>query len=210
MSNIDIFKPPQTLYESAQILSDHMPVGRAWDNKNNPDKNIYKLVKGLSSVTLSVLDQIYLLSNQFDINQSDDLIDDWEASVEIPDDCIFQFTDLEQRQNRVMQRLRKEPLRTLAELQEYINTFFPDQIINLSAGTGTSTFEYEFEYEFLGGINDKFIIVSDVVIEGSISESGFEYEFEYEFTGGTDTTLLECLLRKVIPANVAILINFVE
>jgi len=209
-TTIDIFRPPATEEDAGRILADHMPQGRAWDKKHFQGSNLNGLVRGLSSNFQSVQEKIFELVQEFDINNTVGFLDEWEKSVGIPDECIFQFTTISERQQRVIQRLRKTPIVTLAELQDYIDSFFPDDTITLSNGTALTSFEYDFEVDFLGDINDKFIIKADVETESNVFGSEFEYGFEFEFSGGPNTFLLECLLRNVIPANVAILINFVE
>lgn len=205
VASLKIFEPPKTQTEAGQILADHMPQGRAFGKKCEDGSVMSGLIKGLASDFMIVQEQIFELASQFDIKFSIDLLPDWEESVGIPDDCIFQFTTLEQRRDRVIQRLRKVPIVTLDELQNFVNSFFPDDNIILKTGTEIFTFEYQFEFQFLGDVNEKFIIVAEIPVSGS----GFEYTFEYQFGGGPNTNLLRCLLRNVLPANVILLIQFI-
>lgn len=205
VANLNIFKPPPDLDAAGNLLAEHMPEGRAFGKKCEDGSVMSELIKGIASDFMIVQEEIFELASQFDINLSVDLLPDWETSVGIPDDCIFQFTTLEKRRDRVIQRLRKIPLVTLDELQLFVDSFFPSDNIILKPGSEAFTFEYDLEFTFLGDVNEKFIIIAEIPITGD----GFEYTFEFEFSGGPDTSLLACLLRKVLPANVLLITEFV-
>jgi len=205
VASLKIFEPPKTQKEAGQILADHMPQGRAFGKKCEDGSVMSGLIKGLASDFMAVQEMIFELASEFDIKLTTELLPDWEESVGIPDDCIFQFTTLEQRRDRVIQRLRKVPIVTIEELQAFVDSFFPNENIILHPGSELFTFEYDLEFTFLGDINEKFIIVAEVPVTGD----GFEYTFEFEFSGGPDTYLLECLLRKVLPGNVMLITQFV-
>lgn len=207
---ISIFKAPETDEEAGSILASHMPQGKAWDKKNDPESNMNGLVKGFSADSMLVQQKIYEMAQEFDINITTDLLPDWETSVGIPDDCIYTIEDIEIRRERIIQRLRNIPIVTLSDLQEYINFLFPDDTIIIKTGAALASFEYEFEVGLLGDIDEKFVIIAEVQTETPVFGSEFEYEFEFEFTGGPNTSTLMCILRNVVPANVVIIINYIE
>ena len=70
-------------------------------------------------------------------------------------------------------------------------------------GSWYYTFEYEFEVPFLGADDPKWILVAKV----PLSLNTFEYTFEMTFEGGVDTEQLECLLNKINPAPVYVIIE---
>lgn len=186
--DINIFKPPETDEESGRNLASHMPQGRAWDKKNIADTNLNGLVRGLSANAMSVQQKIYEMAQEFDINQTSDLLEDWEESVGIPDDCVFVYSDIEDRRNRVIQRLRNVPVVTMAEIQAYIDAFFVGYTVTLQNASAATEFEYEFEFDFVGDMNNRFVIIADI-------------------SDGGDIGRLRCLLRDVLPANVVIYIE---
>ena len=188
MTSINIFKPPENEKDSARILADHMPQGRAWGRKNDSESNLNKLMQGLSSNSQSVQEKIFELATQFDISNTSDLIDEWEISVGIPDECVFEFTSLTERQQRVIQRLRKTPIVTLAELNEYIQAFFDSHTVTISTATPATGFEYALEMNLSDGLNNRFVLL-------------------VEIDAGGDQEMLFCLLRNVVPANVVIYIE---
>ena len=200
----DLLKTP-TQEGTAQQLADSIPQGRAWGSKNVDDSNCRKLINSLAVVYNRVQQQIELLSDEFDILQTLELLPEWEESVGLPSECLGESETIQQRREAVVQRIKKDPIVTLSDFQNFLDGLFPGLGLKVIPGYEFYTFEYEFEIPFLGAIDEKFILVVTV----PVSEGGFEYEFEIEFEGGPDTVQLECILRKITPANVIILIEFV-
>ena len=197
----NIFKAPDT---TSQQAADSLPVGRAWGSKNIDDSNLRLLLNCLSVAHNLTQQQVELLDDEFRISQTFDLLEDWEKSVGIPDECLVASETLEQRRQAVIDRLRKMPIVTLEETEDYVNSLFPGLNIELIPGVEYFTFEYGFEVSFLGDVSEKFILVVKVPVSGE----SFEYDFELPFIGGPDTERLRCLLEKIVPSNVYVIIEF--
>lgn len=189
-TTLDIFRPPSTEEESGRILADHLPQGRAWGKKNTPNSTMNGLIRGLSSNFKAVQDKTFELVEEFDINNSVNLLEEYEISVGIPDECVVTSSTISERQQRVIQRLKKTPIVTISELQEYLQAFFESNTITVSNVSPSQTFEFTFEFQFSNNINEKFLLTI------SITDSTIE-----------DVELLTCLSRNVVPGNVAIKIK---
>jgi uncharacterized protein YmfQ (DUF2313 family) len=174
-----------------------MPQGALWEAKNISGSNMQGLMYGMSRPMNMAQQVAETLSRELDINRTVDLIDDWETSVGLPDDCMPGGTDIESRRNSVIERLRKVPTVTLAEMQSYINSVFPDKDIQLSPGRVSFSYEYSFEYDFMGN-NEAFVLVVEIPPQVPT----FELGFEYDFTSGVDEPEIRCVLDRIIPANV--------
>lgn len=197
-----LFKAPS---DTSQQMADCLAQGRAWGLKNDENSNARKLIKSLSVAHNRSQQQIELIETEFRIENSFDLLGEWEESVGIPDECIATSQTIEQRRAAVIERLKKLPIVTLADVQAYVDALFPSMGVIIYPGFEYYTFEYEFEIDFLSGVSDKFILVAEV----PLSDNTFEYDFEIGFEGGVDTTNLECVLNKIIPANVYLIIEYV-
>lgn len=198
----NIFTAPSKAV-TAQQFATCLPDGRAWANKNVDDSNIRKLINGVS-VPFNILEQIVqVLDEEFRVDRTYDLLGEWEESVGIPDECLMTSTTLDSRRKAVLRRLRKKPLVTLKDIQDFVSELFPSIQIEIKAGTDYFTFEYDFELPFLGDFNEKFILV----VEISAGSESFEYSFEFPFVGGIDTTKLQCVLNKVVPSEVYVIIT---
>ena len=183
----------QNLEQATKTLSKHMPTGRAW--AFGSDNSIMYDLFSASALPFKISqDYIETLARELDINQTIDLISEWEESVDIPDGCIFgEGVDINLRRQQVIFRFRKVPFVKLADLQLLVDTAFPGFTIVLHTGTSYyETFEYDFEVIFMGDIYESFIIVAEII--------GSE---------GIDQGQLRCLLEKVIPANAILIIEVV-
>lgn len=201
----NIFRAPD-YNGTAQQMADALPNGDAWGLKNDPESNIRKLINSLSVAHNMTQQQIELLDDEFRIDGTFDLLEDWEKSVGIPDECLGLSSTIAERRQSVIDRLRKQPIVTLADMQAYVDALFPGLGVVIFPGTEYYSFEYEFEVPFLGGVSEKFILVARI----PFSTTGqFEYEFEFDFEGGVNIERLECLLNKIIPANVLLITELV-
>lgn len=198
----NLFKAPES---TSQQMADSLPTGRAWGKRNDPASNVRKLINSLSVAFNIVQQQVELLDDEFRIEQTLELLSDWEKSVGIPDECLGTSETIAQRRQAVIDRLGKMPIVTLEQMQAYVDALFPGLGVVLVPGYEYYSFEYDFEVSFLGDVSDKFILVATV----PLSDKTFEYELEMTFEGGPDITLLECLLNKINPACVYIIIEYV-
>lgn len=200
----NIFKAP-CCDDSSQQMADSLPTGRAWGRRNESDSNVRKLINALAIAHNRVQQQIELLDDEFRIDQTYELLTDWETSVGIPGECLGTAETLAQRRQAIIDRLGKTPIVTLDQMQAYVDALFPGIGVELVPGYEYYSFEYDFEVSFLGDVSEKWILVAKI----PLSEAQFEYEFEIEFEGGVDTTQLECLLNKINPAPVYVIIEYV-
>ena len=167
-----IFEAPDVDGTSDQ-LAHSLPKGRIWESKFISGSNLRALISGAANPFNLAEQKIEELSNEFDINKTTLLIDEWEESVGLPDDCLGQTSDIEERRRRVIQRLQKKPEVTLADLQTLVDVIFPTANIELFPGSDYYTFEYEFEVPFFGDLNERFILVARVPSQAPL----FEYDF---------------------------------
>jgi uncharacterized protein YmfQ (DUF2313 family) len=123
---------------------------------------------------------------------------EWETSVGLPSECSGSPLTLAQRRQAVIERLRKTPIVTLSELQTFVNNALPDITIDLYAGEDYTNYPVDFDPgEIYENVNKKFLIVGEIQLAGDT----FEYTFELPFTGSINTTQLECVINKIIPAD---------
>lgn len=202
MTSPIIFKAPES---TTQQAADCLPVGRAWGSKNVEGSNTRGLLASIAVAHNLTQQQVETLENQFRILETFDLLEEWEHSVGIPDQCLGASETIEQRRQAVIDRLRKDPIVTLQETEDYVNALFPGLNIKLYPGAEYYSYEYTFPVPFFGGVSSKFILVVEVPVSGE----AYEYTFPVPFTGGPDVERLRCLLEKIVPSNVYVLIKYV-
>jgi uncharacterized protein YmfQ (DUF2313 family) len=91
--------------EMEKVQADFLPNGKAWEGKNVPETNLYKLLYGISGEALRLSNLMNLISSQDDITITTDLITQWESAVGIPDHCFKTNVSLEQRRIQVLVKL---------------------------------------------------------------------------------------------------------
>ena len=197
-----IFEAPD-VDGTADQLAYSMPKGRVWESKFISGSNLRALIAGAANPFNLAEQKIEELSIEFDINKTTLLIDEWEESVGLPDDCLGQASDIGERRRRVIQRLKKKPEVTLSDLQTLVDVIFPTANIELFPGSDYYTLEYTLEAPLLGDVAEKFILVARVPSQQPL----LEYTLEATLTGALDLTKLRCYLERVMPANVYLIIE---
>lgn len=187
-----------SIEEATRQLASTIPDGRAWQAKSIPGTNMYAVVSACASEFREIQIQIETLAREFDINLSDQLLPDWEASCGLPEECIGQMASLEDRRNAVILRLRKIPFVTKAD---YENLAF--QLTGLSVtvtpGAEIELFPLDFPIPFSSG-NSYFKLY--VTFNDAIG--GFPYLFPFNFVS-TGDNIIRCVFEQIAPANVLII-----
>lgn len=200
---VTAIKFAQPTIESTVVqLADHMPSGDAWAAKLIEDSDLHSQMHGTAKPFNMTQGRIEDLTREFNINQTVELITDWETSVGLPDTCLGPVSGIDERRALVKERLSKTPITTLEQQQAFIDRIFPGLDITLIPGTEFFGFEYDLEMFFLGDVDERFIIVALIPPQ----EPFFEFEFEFAFTGGINQVQLQCVLDRISPANVLPLI----
>lgn len=197
-----IFKS-QDIEGTSNQLAEHMPQGKVWEGKRVDGSNLRGLVNGMARPFNLAQQKIEELAREFDINQTVLLIDEWEKSVGLPDECLVEVTDIEQRRQLVKDRLRKSPVVTIQELQDYVNAFLSDLTVTLYPGKPYYSLPYKLPQHLIGNVNKRFILVAEIERAGA----DLPYKLPQQLIRGVDPSRLRCLINKVIPSNVLLIIE---
>lgn len=192
------FFDPLTPKEQAQYLALHFPQGQLWTNVFNPNSNIGKLVQGLAVELYRFEVLLGNISVEIDANQTSDLILEWEASVGIPDICFGRAQSIEERRNQVVQKLTSFGGVQTAEDFERVAAIFGYDINVIESGSVSGSFPASFPVSFYGGKNSAAHII--VISVNDTEREVFPLPFPTSF-GGTSLTILQCLFRRLAPAN---------
>lgn len=192
----------ETLFDAPDVegtsrqLARHMPEGRAWGAKGVVGSNTNALIQACAAALNRVQQQISELATQYDIPLTTDLLVDWEKSVGIPDDCLDVALDLAERRQNVIDRLRRAPIVTKAEF-EALGTALLGDTVTVDAGADIEIFNMPFPVVF-GSAPARFKMFVNLP-----GRTGFPYAFPIPF-GAARSELLECVFRKLAPANVVV------
>ena len=186
--------------QHTQILADYLPGGRLFVAKNIADSNFRKLLRGLSYELFTA--DGYLRDFQEDINPSTTtyFIGEWERALGIPDSCFSGDGSLTERRRDVVVKLASLGIQSADDFVDLGALF--GITVEVRSGRYFNTFPLIFP--ILLGSTEKearFTIVVDFTVEG-VSR----FPLTFPFTFGNDTiAVLECLFRKLKPANCDIL-----
>ncbi len=193
---------PQSLDDAFLTLRQHIPQGRAWGSGDNSPV-MQSLVRAMARPFQIAQEYIKKLADEYEIPQTTDLIEEWEESVGIPDQCLFSEDTLGNRRMQVLNRISKQPIQSLSDMQTFVDNNFGENMVVLRSGSEYfGSYEYNYEINYRGDFNDRFVIVAEVPLS-----AGFEYDYEYTYQGGVDEERLRCIIEQFLPANQVLLIK---
>ena len=194
---------PKDKQAHTRMLARHLPDGKVWENKFNSDSNIGKLIVGLACEYLRLS---YIIDNfltEMDINQTNDLIKEWQVSVGIPTDCIGVGGTLEeQRRNILLQINNYNGIQTAQSFVDLAALFGFSAVV--TNGVHNGTFPLAFPIRFF---DNRKAAVHTILVDLEESRFVFPLAFPLPFSSGV-TGLIECLFNKLKPANCQILYRY--
>jgi hypothetical protein len=194
---------PNTQSENAQVFSDHLPGGQVFTAKNIQGSNLYKTLYGLSAEVTRSQSKINQLSNQYNIFISDDLLDEWEQALGIPDECFTtNGIDNSQRRLQIIAKLAKMNIQTPRDFVELASLFG----YNISILYGADFGNFPAEFPILLGTDDD-VVFSMIIKFDDIDKPTnlFPAMFPILFTSFDVSEMLKCLFNHQVQANVKII-----
>jgi len=194
------FKQP----DQQKVLADYMRNDKLFTGKRISTKKFYKLLAGLAieiGRVEGILDDIAI---NYDPAQTVELIERWESAIGIPCECFPVSENIEDRRNNVIAKLNASGVVTADDFVELGTKFGLN--IEIFPGQDVLTFPYTFPFVLNDG-NPKFIMVINI----SSTEVGdvFTYTFPITLRSAEKINIVQCLFKKLAPANVEVLINVI-
>jgi len=203
MSNKFIFNP-LTVDENAIMIANHMPLGRLWSQKINPNSNLGLLIRGLAYEFYRIDLKIQEVSKEIDVNQTIALIEQWERSVGIPSSCIQNPNDftLQYRRDLVLFKLTNfGGIQTSEDFINLASIFGYD--IEVISGVDISVFPLKFPIVFSPNRRTSSHTIYIRFLSGGVTGNTFPLPFPIPFTTGGEV-FLKCILEQLAPANTQI------
>lgn len=208
---INLFNP-YSVDENALLLAAHLPIGRAWERGFSPDSNLGKFLRGLAAefYRMEVLSSDIV--KEMDLEQANQLLIDWEKSVGIPDSCFSGegFKTIAERREQVIQKLSKfGGVQTSDDFVRVAAAFGITAEVFYGAAGGGIGFPISFPVVFISYADyteESHTII--VVITGTyVTSDTFALPFPIPFSSGPQT-FLQCIFRKLAPANVEVVVLY--
>jgi uncharacterized protein YmfQ (DUF2313 family) len=189
--------------KQADILSQYLRDDRLHEAKNTEDSTLRKILIGLASEWLNFRNKINEVANEYNLQKTTALIQEWEGFVGIPDSCIQVSSTIEQRRLNVLLKLAginattESQFKKIAEILGYN--------IQVSNGVSTSTFPLTLPFLLISQDSAPFTIV--ITLPSSIQPSGFPLTFPFTLTS-QQPRILDCLFNKIKPANTQLFFRY--
>lgn len=184
--------------EQATQLALHFPKGKLWGNVFDGETNMGKLIRGLAVEFYRIELLLENFVTELDINETEQLIIEWEASVGIPDVCFGRSQDLQTRREQVIQKLSDfGGVQTEADFRR-VAALFGYDVTLIESGIVPGSFPARFPNRFLGGVGSSSHTI--IVSVNSPDSNSFPRPFP-DFFIGTSLDVLKCLFRALAPAN---------
>ncbi|OGO02361.1 MAG: hypothetical protein A2Y72_02210 [Chloroflexi bacterium RBG_13_53_26] len=180
----------------AQRLADYLPGGRLFSSRNIASSNLRKFLLGLAH-EMTIADG-HLCNYQNDIAPSVTtyFIDEWEKALGIPDSCLTGTGALVERRRDVVLKLAALGVQTVEDFV-YIGSLF-GITVTVESFMRHSEFPLIFPlYLVPSGAQLKFTILVSFTVA---AVSRFPLTFPFTL-GDSAVTVLECLFRRLKPAN---------
>lgn len=194
---------PRTTQTQQRMLSRHLPDGKIWENKYNLESNLGKLLLGLASEYFRLSLLIEEVLTETDINQSVQLIEEWQESVGIPDQCFNEGGTLEEQRRNILLKFNNFGGIQTAEDFENLATLL-GFTASVNNGNHNGIFTLGFPIRFF---DSRKSAVHTIIVDLEERREVFPLSFALPFTSQV-TGIIECLFRRLAPANCQILFRY--
>jgi hypothetical protein len=188
--------------DNTRALAAHMPIGKLWEKSFDINSNLGKLIDGLAEEFYRSCVAVSNISNEMRINETTELLPEWEDSVGIPSD-IFETlaTSIEDRRKNIQYLFTNFwGVQTASDFERVAGYYGYN--VEVEPATKKLTFPLYFPIFFSTSKSVKNTIV--VIYESTEGgNSYFPLYFPYYFSDGGIAFLIE-LFRILAPANVEV------
>jgi uncharacterized protein YmfQ (DUF2313 family) len=194
----------RTQQEQARVLANYLRNDNLHEAKNKEDSNLYKVLLGLAEGWLDFRENAKDIIDNYNINHSLLLIEEWEKAVGIPDDVFSVASDIETRRKNVLLKIAGSKAETKEQFENIGNILG----FNIQCETGYQycVFPLRFPIIFAAPEIMPFLIV--ITIDKKYQPQTFPLSFPIQFR--TDqASILKLLFDKIKPSNTKLIFRYV-
>lgn len=201
--------PCKTLWrpnaDQLSIMGAHLPIGGIFLAAHTTGTNLNRLILGLIEEFLRMEVFMQRVCMELDPNQTVDLIEEWERSVGIPNDCFKTDETLETRRAQVLLLLSGLVVQTEQDFIDLAIFFGVDVIIE--QGSIRGAYPHCYPALYLGGAK----AARNTIIVHFPDIPGRYYPHPYDGVDnlyGSNASIVECIFNKVKPATTRIIYSY--
>lgn len=188
------FLPTRTQERQADISAQYIRNDELHLAKSVPNTVFRKMLLGIAEEELrfrAKTDEVY---NDYDPRVTTNLIEEWEKTVGIPDDCLTNTGTLQERRDQVLFKLTSFNVTTKQQFEAVATALGITVVIRSGGDPGIGVFPLDFPITFLPDGAPQFTIIADLPIALQ--------------SNPISNTLL-CLYNRLKPANTEVLLRFI-
>jgi uncharacterized protein YmfQ (DUF2313 family) len=193
----------RTTQEQADVLASYLPDNAIFVEKNNLDSNYRKLLNGLALEFKRIRDVINSIRSDYFPENTTEFIENWEAQLNIPDECIDVSTDISERRNNVMLKLNGVNATTKEDFEAMIAAAGIEATI--SNAVDQASLPLTLPFLLVDSDHAPFTII--VNLDASLEPSGLPLTLPFTLSSQAPSNI-ECLLKKYIPAHCQIIFRY--
>lgn len=203
---------PHSKEENADALAQYLPNGRIFARKFDDTSTLRRFILGLAVEMARTEGLIDLIYDEYDITKTTLLIEEWERFLGIPDDC-FKRVDIpiEERRVQVLAKFARMNVGTKDDFLALAELILPGVPIDIRSGASGALFPLVFPIIFFDSPKQaRFTLV--VTLPEGFAAQVFDFTAQgFPILFGDDSGLvLECLFKKLAPANVFVIFKFAQ
>ncbi|MCK5591696.1 MAG: DUF2313 domain-containing protein [Candidatus Pacebacteria bacterium] len=181
--------------DNNKILPAYLPDGKVFEAKNKPGSNTYKFLDALLKSFVLFERNIDDVLKEMNISTTEDLIARWEKEYGIPSSCITVATTLEERRNNIIRKVNMEGVQTIQDFTDLIESFGFETIVR-PGYYFNPTYKFYVYVDLSATLNEEIYPFDD---------NGYPFILLYELSTG----IIECIMRRLVPANVDLVFRYV-
>jgi hypothetical protein len=194
---------PNNLNTNTKVMASYLPLGQAFNAKDIFNSNFNKLMRALAVEFGRDQSILYELSQEYNISKTNNLIEEWENALGIPDDCFSNTVSITQRQLQCVAKFAKMNIATEKDWIDLARFFG----YNIAIEHGDKYMVLPFTLPFILGTGktSRFTII---IVFLDLPKPSNVFPLTLPFTLGAGVNLIQCLYEHLKPANVKILYKF--
>lgn len=196
-------KIKRTQEEQAIILANYLRNDKLHESKYDTNSSLYKVLLGLASAWIDFQNNSNQIIDNYNINNSLDLLDEWEKAVGIPDDIFIVENDIERRRRNILLKIAGSKASTKQQFEKVASLLGFNVIVE--TGYKHCVFPLTFPIIFATQEAIPFLII--VTIDNKYQENTLPLTFPIQFKPD-GANILKLFFNKIKPANTQIIFRY--
>ncbi len=198
-----------TLEEQRDSLAKFLPSGCLLAAKDVPDTIFFKLIQGIAKEFVRMECAAVELQEQHNPANTTVFIEEWEASLGIPDDCFDTRGTLDERRLNIIVKFSLMNLQTRQDFIDLAALYGFDIDFQMMTDRGAKVFPLTFPitFQIANPLDINFVVFVRFLNATAPQAAGFPFTFPILFASA-GLNIVQCLFEKLKPVDVKLVFEF--